>query len=214
MATTSPPPRETLADLLKRLGDIPADRVRSRPFPGTATEADLIRVLDREKIPCELVDGVLVEKTMGFRESEIAVWIGALLLAHVRPRRLGIVLGPDGTLRMITGQLLAPDVAFISFERLPEGKRPQEPIPDLAPDLAVEVLSKGNTKAEMARKLREYFASGTRLVWLVDPKSKTVRVHTGPTPKQSKVLTADQALDGGEVLPEFSVPVRDLFPTD
>ncbi|CAN5842973.1 Uma2 family endonuclease [soil metagenome] len=214
MATTTPPPRETLADLLQRLGNIPPSRVRLRPAPGTATEADLLRILDRENITCELVDGVLVEKTMGYQESEIAFLIGTLLNNYILPRRLGIVLGPDGTLRMISGQVCAPDVTFIPFDHLPGGKRPREPIPDLAPDLAVEVLSKGNTKGEMARKLREYFESGTRLVWMVDPKSKTVRVYHGPTPKPSAVLTEDQTLDGGDVLPGFSVLVRDLFPVD
>ncbi len=62
----------TIADLLKRLGNIPANRVRLHPTPGTATEKDLLEILDRENRPCELVEGTLVEKPMGFEESEIA----------------------------------------------------------------------------------------------------------------------------------------------
>src|SRR5271156_6123619 len=69
----------TIADLLKRLGNIPARRVRLYPTPGTATEKDLIKVLDRENRPCELVDGTLVEKPMGYEESEIAATIIILL---------------------------------------------------------------------------------------------------------------------------------------
>jgi Uma2 family endonuclease len=62
----------------------------------------------------------------------------------------------------------------------------------------------------MARKLREYFAAGTRLVWLVDPRPRTVRVHTGP--RRSVRLGPDDVLDGGTVLPGFAVPVREIFP--
>jgi Uma2 family endonuclease len=79
----------------------------------------------------------------------------------------------------------------------------------LYPDLAVEVLSKSNTEKEMKRKLREYFEAGTRLVWLVDPKARTVRVYTSP--RKFKLLTEDQTLDGGEVLPGFELSLRKLF---
>ena len=73
----------------------------------------------------------------------------------------------------------------------------------------IEVLSKGNTKREMVRKLDEYFRAGVRLVWYVDPKSRTVRVYT--TPDDSVVLSEDQHLDGGDVLPGFALSIRDWF---
>ena len=82
-------------------------------------------------------------------------------------------------------------------------------IPTVAPDLVVEVLSKGNTRREMVRKLDEYFRAGVRLVWYVDPKSRTVRVYT--TPDDSVVLSEDQHLDGGDVLPGFTLSIRDWF---
>jgi hypothetical protein len=69
---------ETIADLIKRLGDIPADRVRLRPWPGTATEQDVLTIRQRERRLYELVDGTLVEKAMGFRESYLAWWLGHL----------------------------------------------------------------------------------------------------------------------------------------
>ena len=78
-----------------------------------------------------------------------------------------------------------------------------------APDLAVEVLSDSNTKAEMDRKLREYFESGTRLVWYVDPETRTISVYTSPL--TVSVLVADEILDGGVVLPGFMVRVGSVF---
>jgi len=125
----------TIADLLKRLGNIPANRVRLHPTPGTATEKDVIEVLDRENRPCELVEGTLVEKPVGYKESEIAGLILTFLNNFVRPRKLGIITGPDGTIRLFAGLVRIPDVAFASWDRFPDRKRPRIPIPDLAPDL-------------------------------------------------------------------------------
>ena len=168
----------TIADLLKRLGNISASRVRLDPAPGTATEKDVIKVLDRENRPCELVDGALVEKPIGYEESEIAATIIILLGSFVRRHKLGIVTGPDGSIRLFPGLVRIPDVAFASWDCFPGRKRPRAPIPHLAPDLVVEVLSKSNTKGELNRKLREYFEAGVRLVWMVQPKKRAVRVHT------------------------------------
>ena len=114
-------------------------------------------------------------------------------------------------MRTTEPQVRAPDVAFLSRARFPGGKRPKGPIAPIAPDLAVEVLSKSNTKAEIARKLREYFASGTRLAWIVDPKTKSVRVHTSPTGSTRLDLATRGVLDGGDVLPGFRLPLADLF---
>jgi Uma2 family endonuclease len=102
-----------------------------------------------------------------------------------------------------------PDVAFISWKRFPKSKRERGEIPTVAPDLVVEVLSKGNTRREMARKLDEYFRAGVRLVWYVDPKSRTVRVYTSPD--DSVVMSEGQQLDGGNVLPGFTLLIRDWF---
>jgi Uma2 family endonuclease len=202
----------TIADLLRRLGNIPASRVRLYPTPGTATEKDVIKVLERENRPCELVDGTLVEKPVGYEESEIAATIIILLGSFVRRHKLGIVTGPDGSIRLFPGLLPIPGVAFASWDCFPGRKRPKAPIPDLATDLVVEVLSKGNTKAEMNRKLREYFEAGVRLVWMVDPNKRAVRVHTAVD--QSVLLAEDQSLDGGAVLPAFVLPLNELFVKD
>jgi Uma2 family endonuclease len=199
----------TFGDLLAQLGDVPPSRIRLVPAPGTATEQDVIEVQDRTDRLCELIDGVLVEKTMGYLESYLAGVILRHLGAYVHARDLGIVLGADGTLKILPRQVRIPDVCFIAWERFPGGKLPPEPIPAVAPDLAVEVLSEGNTAGEMQRKLRDYFAAGVRLVWYVDPRSRTARAYTAPD--QGIVLDQQQSLSGGAVLPGFELPLRDLF---
>jgi len=182
-------------------------RVIFDPWPGTATEADVVALVERDKRLCELIDGTLVEKPMGYWEGIIAQTVGHFLNAHVIPRGLGVVSGADSTMRMASNRVRMPDVGFTATARVP---RTREPIPTLAPDLAVEVLSEGNTRAEMAQKLREYFASGTRLAWIVDPGPRTVAVYDSPE-RPTRVLTEADALDGGDVLPGFALPVADVF---
>jgi len=122
---------------------------------------------------------------------------------------LGICVGADGMMRIAPGLVRIPDLSFIAWDKLPGRESPTDPIPDLAPDLAVEVLSEGNTKPEMTRKVREYFEAGVRLVWLIDPKKRTARVFSGLD--HSVLVRADQALDGGDVLPGFVLPLKDLL---
>jgi len=156
---------ETLADLLEQLGGITPDRVRFRPAPGTATEEDVLAIRHSpERRLCEVVDGVLVEKAMGFRKSYLALVLASILWAFVEPRRLGLVVGADGMMRLMTGLVRIPDVAFISWDRLPNRRVPTEPLPDVAPNLAVEVLSTSNTPREMVRKRQEYFAAEVQVV--------------------------------------------------
>ena len=112
-------------------------------------------------------------------------------------------------MRIAPGLVSIPDVSFVTWDRLPGRESPREPIPDLAPELAVEVLSEGNTKPEMARKVREYFEAGVTLVWLIDPKKRTARVFS--TVEKSTLIRADQSLDGGTVLPGFTLRLSDLL---
>jgi Uma2 family endonuclease len=206
---TKPRPPMTVADLYKRFGPIPLSRIRFDPEPGTATEKDVLRINDHENCLCELVDGILVEKAMGYPESFLAAALIIYLGQWVRPRKLGKVSAPDGTLRFRPGLVRMPDVAFVSWARMPKRRAPTKQIPDLIPDLAVEILSPSNTRREMANKLREYFRAGVRLVWYVDPETRTVAVYTSP--KRCVTLTAEQTLDGGEVLPGFTLPLHELF---
>jgi Uma2 family endonuclease len=200
----------TFADLLDDLGNIPPNRILLFPSPGTATEADVLRMDGRaDRRLCELVDGTLVEKGMGLRESLLAVFISSLLRPYCHQHNLGIVTGEQGALRLWEGLVRIPDVAFISWDMLPGRRIPDEPIPDLAPDLAVEVLSESNTRAEMERKRGEYFRAGTRLVWEVDPGTRSVAVYTQPD--SPTILRDADILDGGPVLPGFSLPLSEVF---
>ena len=205
---------ETVADLLARLGGVPADRVRWTPTPGTATEADVVAWNENPHRTslCELVEGTLVEKAMGYEESAVACNLIQIILNFVRPQRLGRVLGEGGMQRVFPGRVRLPDVSFLAYARFPRENPPPGAIAPIVGDLVVEVLSKSNTKSEIAGKLSEYFAGGTRLAWVVDPRKQTARAHTSPT--EFATLTLDDTLDGGDVLPGLLIPVRDLFDLD
>jgi Uma2 family endonuclease len=200
---------QSLSDLLRRLGDVPLGRIRLQPAPGTATVRDVIDLQEREGRLYELIDGVLLEKVMGYSESGLAMFLGSLLIAYVHPRNLGLVTGPDGTMQLMANLVRIPDVAFTSWERLPGRRRPAKPVPLLAPNLAVEILSRSNTAAEMEAKRHDYFAAGVELVWEIDPEQRTAAVYTSPT--QVTTLGLDDSLDGGSVLPGFRLVLKDLF---
>jgi Uma2 family endonuclease len=207
--TKARPKPWTLADLARMFGPMPPERVRHNPLPGLATARDALTLHDRENILCELVDGVLVEKVMGYEESILALEIGSLLKEFVRPRKLGVVAGEGGMLRLSPKLVRIPDVSFVAKSRLPKGKPPRGTTPELVPNLAVEVLSQSNTDREMARKLTDYFESGVELVWYVDPPTRTITVFTAP----DKVieLKGAQMLTGGKVLPGFKIKVGKIF---
>src|SRR5262249_38375957 len=159
-------------------------------------------IQDRENRNFELIDGILVEKTVGAKESFLAIELGGYIRAFARDHGLGFVLGEAGALRILPKLVRIPDACFVSCGKLPRRQIPDEPVPELAPDLAVEVISKGNTRGEMARKLRDYFLAGERLVWFIRPRDRTATVYTAPD--HPTKLTETQSLDGGDVLPGFN----------
>ena len=199
----------TAADLVDRFGAIPLNRIRHDPPPGSACEHDVVEIHDHEDRLYELVDGVLVEKTVGAYESYLAVLLVRLIGDFVEENDLGIVLGADGTMRLAPGLVRIPDASFISWQRLPERRIPREAFWSLAPDLAVEVISKGNTREEMDRKLCDYFDAGVRQVWYVYPAER--EVHVFVSAESGAVLEERQSLEGGDLLPGFSVPLDRLF---
>jgi len=204
----SPRHFQNAAEWLHDLGEIPLTRIIFDPWPGTATEADLLLLVERDKRLCELIDGTLVEKPVGLFESLIAANLIIELGAYVKRLGLGAVFGPDGTFRLqSSGRIRLPDVAFVSKDRLPKAGKA---VPVLAPDLAIEVLSESNTRLEIDQKLKELFQSGTALAWVIDPSSRTVSVHAGAS-EQAGILTEADFLDGGAVVPGFKMPVADLF---
>ncbi len=201
---------ENAAELVQRLGNIPLERICFKPPPGQATERDLLTAMRRSDRLYELVDGTLVEKTVGLSESMIAGEILRRIGNFALDNALGIPAGADGTVRLLKGLVRVPDVSFFSWDRLPGGVLPSEPIPDLSPDLAVEVLSESNTPEEMERKLGEYFLAGVQLVWMIDPRKRMAEAYTTPDAPDA-VLDESGTLDGGDVLPGFTLPLAELF---
>ncbi|WP_047816879.1 Uma2 family endonuclease [Rhodopirellula islandica] len=198
----------SVADTLTDLGGISSDRLRVVEASRPAAAEDLA-ILHAQGVMCELVDGQLVEKQMGFKESLLAAVLIEFLSAFARQHKLGIVSGPDGFVTLFPDLIRGPDVAFLSWDRLPGGRLPEEAFPRIVPDLVVEVLSPGNTRAEMARKRREYFHAGVRLVWTVDPIRRSVAIFTTAT--QSSVLGETESLDGGDVLPGLKISLAEVF---
>ncbi len=201
----------TAEDLFQRLGPIPLWRIVADPVPGTATLEDVVNFDDHKNELCELINGTLVRKTVGAYESLIAVNLIALLHSYVLAKGLGIVLGPDGMMQLFPDEVRIPDVSFISHARLASSGFPEAAAPHMAPELAVEVISRSNTREEMNRKLNEYFEAGTRAVWYVYPKTRKVVAYTSP--ESFTELNESDTLDGGEVLPGFTLNLKTLFET-
>jgi Uma2 family endonuclease len=208
MTTRTPTnePAETLAELMEQLGNVPLSRVRLRPPPGTATEEDL---LASGKKLVELVDCVLVEKAVGAKESLLAAVIARLLGNHVDEHDLGAVFGADGLFRLMPGLVRLPDVAFVPWENIPGEEVTDQPIAPDVPDLAVEVVSRSNTRAEINRKLRDYFLGGARLVWVIQPKTQTAQIYTSLEDVRRVGKTG--SLDASPVIPGFTLSLPELF---
>ena len=161
---------------------------------------------------CELLRGELIMVApAGGQHGRIEVDLIIALGTYAKPRGLGVVYGGD------TGFLIArdpdtvrvPDAALVRAGRLPA----EEPLGYIegAPDLAVEVLSPNDRASEVIAKVQEWLTAGSRMVWVVDPKSRTVSVYRSRT--EIAVLGASDTLTGGDVLPGFSLSVGEIFGT-
>jgi Uma2 family endonuclease len=153
----------------------------------------------------ELINGRVYPVVSNNRSSRIGASILIAVGSFVKAKELGYVTGADGGY-IVTGERLMPDLAFMSKARQP--RRSKAAYNPLAPDLAVEVLSPSDSESNVRIKLADYLSAGTT-VWIVDPDSKTVEIHSPNKP--SSKLTANDTLDGGDVLPGFTMPVRDIF---
>ena len=206
------PPRTTswtAADLHDRFGPMPLARICNDPPAGCAVEDDVLEIHSEQKRLFELVDGTLLEKTVGFEESVIAAILIELIGSFVRKHQLGFLAGEAGLIRLKPDLIRIPDVSFIAWESLPTRSIPVGSFLEQAPDLAVEIISPGNTQQEMDSKLDEYFAAGTRLVWYVYPQTR--EVHAFTSPEDCTVMGEKQTLRGEPVLPRFELAVRELF---
>ncbi len=158
----------------------------------------------------ELVRGeVVTVPPPGFLHGIVQLNVATLLKLFAREKKLGRVTVESGTITE-TGpdSVRGPDIAFWSFERLPADHMPVV-YANVAADLVVEVKSPSNTPAKTTKKIREYFTSGVRVVWVVDPEERTVTVYRGPG--DGRVLWEDATITGDDVLPGFTCPVADFF---
>jgi Uma2 family endonuclease len=199
----------TLVDLANRFGEIPLTRICLDPAPGEATEADLLHYSEQQNRLFELVDGTLIEKAMGNFESIIAGYIIAALQNYLQIHRIGAVMPGDGQLKLKPGTIRVPDVSFITRERAKQSNFLKVKIASLSPNLAVEVISEGNSKREMANKLAEYFSTGTEEVWYVYPEERELRQFTAIDSCQ--VLKETDTLTSPRLLPDFSLSIASIF---
>ena len=178
----------------------------SPPALLTADELQHVYVPDKR---VELVRGLLVVRELpGMRHARVAMDLALALGAHVRAAALGRVYAEAGfKLASNPDTVRGPDVAFIRRDRIPD----PEPtgFAHFAPDLVVEVISPGDRAGEVLAKVADWLSAGTRLVWVLDPARRVARVYRDDGTEQ--ILTADESLDGGEVVPGFSCPLSEIF---
>lgn len=160
----------------------------------------------------EIVRGVLVETpSMGMRECAIAARVIRSVATFTEEGKLGPVFNSHAKYRLARDPDLVrmPDVSFVRWDRLPGRQVPEEEFVDLAPDLAVEIVSPTNRASEIQEKIAEFFEHGVRLVWIVYPDQQQVYVYEAVN--RCRILERDGVLDGGSVLPGFRLAVSDIF---
>lgn len=183
----------------------PPRRYNPLMAPATLTAEELLR-LNLPHKRTELVRGALiVREPAGARHGDVAMRLALEIATHVKSRGLGRVFAAETgfTIARDPDTVRAPDVSFVGRARLPE------PVPaeflELAPDLAVEVLSPNDRPGEVLAKVADWLTAGTALVWVVDPERREARAYRADG--TTAVVTAEGALDGEGVLPGFACPL-------
>jgi len=172
------------------------------------TEEELMS-LPKDGFKRELIEGELIMSPAGYRHERIVAVLLSAMLTHATRERLGVVCGSGLGCWMVSGNLLSPDVSFIAKARLSVAAVELEKYLRGAPDLVVEVLSPWDRSIRVREKLQDYFSSGARLIWVVDPAEKTALVYRAP--ETDRLLHATDTLDGEDVLPGFRLPLAELF---
>ncbi|MCI0702416.1 MAG: Uma2 family endonuclease [Planctomycetia bacterium] len=166
---------------------------------------------DDDRAGCELIDGVWVEKPMSTTAGIVESNLNFAVKGHVRANRLGFVFSESAMYQLFAAkpkQVRRPDVSFVRFGRLPDDKVPAGKM-QLAPDLAVEVISPTDIAEDVETKLDEYLRAGVRLVWVVYVPTKNVWAYKADG--TAKLYRSGDSLPGEDVLPGFGVPVAEVF---
>ena len=178
--------------------------------PKLLTADDLLRLYSKG-VKGELIRGVLHETmASGVRHGKIAMLLGAKFVTHVVPAGLGHVFGSDAGVLLETDPdtVREPDVAYVSAERLPLDADVDGYCP-VAPDLVAEIKSPSDSEREVDDKATMWLHFGVRMALVINPETGTIRVRQPNLP--TALLTMDDTLDCGEVLPGFSCPVREIL---
>jgi Uma2 family endonuclease len=173
----------------------------------TITDEELLR-LPKDRSKYEVVDGELRMRPAGLRHERIVARLIRLLGQFVEERRLGDVLGSNLLYVLPSGNKRAPDVSFVAAGR-PEPFR-NAAFPKLAPDLAVEVISPGDSPRQVLDRFGEYLQAGVRIVWVIDPEGKTASIYRTLTDVRN--VEESGSLDAGDVLPGFQCSLSELLP--
>lgn len=183
----------------------------AQPEGRVSRTAEDLYDLPLEDVRAELIRGDLVcEPPAGFEHGVGAAEIGYHLRRYVEEHPIGVVCGAETGFVLFRSPdtVRGPDAAFVTRERTERQAAPEKFF-EGAPDLAVEVVSPGDSEREVGEKVRDYLAAGTRLVWVIRPRRRTLTVHRpGGEPR---VLGPGERLDGGDLLPGFSLAVERLF---
>ena len=174
------------------------------------TAEDLLRLYS-QGVRGELIRGVLCETvSAGHEHARVVVALSSELRGYVRPRRLGQVAGSDGGILLQRGPdtVREPDVYYISAERLPLDARVRGYL-EVAPEIVAEIISPGDSQREVNDKTRMWLSHGVSTVWEIYPEERAIVVNNTDAPPVT--LTEDDTLEGGDVLPGFSCPLRDIF---
>jgi Uma2 family endonuclease len=174
------------------------------------TADDLLRISSAGK-RYELVKGELIEMApTGGRHGRVAIRIGSRLNTYIEQEDLGEVFAAETgfLLERTPDRVRAPDVAFVSKNRLPPGDLPVGFV-DIVPDLVVEVISPGDTASYVQAKVEDWLSAGVRLVWVFYPDTRSVASYGSLD--EVRILTESDRLQGDPVLPGFSCLVTDLF---
>lgn len=194
--------------------NVPRDGKLMARGTDTLTADELFRMPDDGFHRYELVEGrLLVMTPAGGLHGAVGVRVTVAISAHVDQHHLGVVVGADTGFILATDPdtVRAPDVAFVSWDRVPADGIPKA-FWRCAPDLAVEVLSPTDVRREVDEKIHDYLLHGVKEVWFVEPSARRVTVHRPGQPPQ--VLNETETLNGGDVLPGFRYPLSRLFVFD
>ena len=159
----------------------------------------------------EIINGELIDMgNSGALHGYVCTLAVAALASYILPKKLGVLLDSSTAFKMKNGNKRSPDIAFFAKERLQGMAVLPSGYLEGAPDLAVEVLSPGNTVEEIDDKLTEYFENGSRLIWVINPTQHYVLVYRSAQ-EPDRLLKGKDSLDGEELIPGFTLAIADLF---